>query len=47
MSEMDRIFWPFFDGPIFALLNFENMKKAPRDVIILHVCAKNHKITII
>ena len=44
----DRIFSHF--GPFFPLLppnnsenqNFEKMKKASGDVIILHMCTKNH-----
>ena len=40
----------FHFGPFFALLtpnnpknqNFEKLKKAPGDIIILHKCTKNH-----
>ena len=50
-SATDRIFCHF--GPFFALLpppplnnqknqNFEKMKKKPGDIIILHMCTKNH-----
>ena len=49
-SETNRIFCHF--GPFFALLppppnnpknqNFEKMEKASGDVIILHLCTKNH-----
>ena len=47
-SATDRIFCPF--GPFFAILlplqpeksKFEKMKKAPRDIIILHIRTMNN-----
>ena len=53
-SETDIIFvildhfWPFYPPPPNDLenQNFEQIKKAPRDVIILHICAKNHDLHI-
>ena len=48
LSATDRIFCHF--GQFFAYLppknpknqNFEKIKKAPGDIIILHKCTKNH-----
>ena len=50
-SETDRVFCNF--GPFFALIpasnpenqNFVKMKKAPGDVILLHMCTKTHDHT--
>ena len=35
-------FGPFFTPNNLENQNFEKMKKKPGDVIILHLCSKNH-----